>query len=207
MLTAVALSACTTLVAGCGGGSRQDAGEPSGTFTVQITRASFPVRQAVSRQAVLLLKVRNAGVRTIPNIAITLDSFNYASTYPELAADKRPIWVVERGPGVIAKHPVESETVAPPGGGQTAYVETWALGPLAPGATQTFRWRVTPVKAGIHTVHFTVAAGLAGKAKARLPSGAIPHGRFTALIAPRPPATYVNPNTGKVVPGTYPPSY
>jgi len=206
MLTVVVLGACAALAAGCGGGARQDASEPSATFTVRIAHASFPLRQAVARPALLSLAVRNVGVRTVPNVAITLDSLNYTSTYPGLASNKRPIWVIERGPGAAPERPVESEAVAPPGSGQTAYVETWALGPLAPGATQTFRWLLTPVTPGTHTVRFTIAAGLAGKAMARLPSGAIAQGRFAVFIAPQPPARYVDPNTGKVVvPGTYPP--
>ena len=83
-------------------------------------------------------------------------------------------------------------------------MNTWALGPLAPGATRTFRWLVVPVKPGVHTVHYTVASGLAGKAKARLASGALVHGKFTAYIAPTPPARHVDPRTGQVVPGPFP---
>ncbi len=206
MHTVVVLGACASLIAGCGGGTRQDASEPSGTFPVRIVHASFPARQSVARHATMLVAVRNVGLRTIPNIAVTLDSLYYASRFPGLASRKRPVWVLERGPGTIAKRPIESESVTPPGAGQTAYVETWALGQLAPGAVRTFRWRVTPVEPGLHSVHFVVSAGLAGKARARLPSGGIPHGLFTALVAGRPPARYVDPNTGKVVPGNYPPA-
>ena len=140
----------------------------------------------------------------MPNVAVTLDSFYYTEHYPELASDKRPVWVVERGPGAIAAPPVQTQSVSPPGGGQTAYVNTWALGPLAPGRTQTFLWRVVPVKAGRHTVHFTVAAGLAGKARAELASGGPVQGLLSADIAPIPPARHVDPHTGKVVPGQFP---
>jgi hypothetical protein len=205
MLTMVALAAGAALVAGCGGGARQDANESHGTFTVKVTRASFPAHQAVARQTQMVLKVRNTSTATIPNIAVTLDSLYYTSNFPNLASNKRPIWVVETGPGAVPKKPVESEAVAPPGSGQTAYVETWALGKLAPGATQTFRWLLAPVKPGTYNVHYVFAAGLAGRARARLASGGLPGGTFTATIAPRPPAKFVNPNTGKVVPGIYPP--
>lgn len=203
--------ACTALAAGCGGGTRQDANEPSGTFAVEVVRASFPLKQAIARPAVLRLRVRNTGASTVPNVAVTVDSFEYVSNYPELAANKRPIWAIETGPGVVAKRPVQSAAVAPPGGGQTAYVNTWALGALAPGRARTFTWHVTAVKAGVYTVHYTVAAGLSGKARALadLRSGAggrIPHGRFTVAIAPKPPATHVNPNTGQIAAGPYRPS-
>ena len=191
------------LAAGCGQ-ARQDAHEPNATFTVQVVKASFPARQAVARQSRLELLVRNNGTRTVPNAAVTIDSFAYTNTYPELASNKSPIWVVEQGPGRIPKRPVESEEISPPGGGQTAYVNTWALGPLAAGQTQTFLWRVAPVKPGLHRVNFTIAAGLAGKARTQLAGGAAATGHFTVDIAPKPPATHVDPNTGQVVSGSAP---
>lgn len=199
------LGACAALlVSGCGGGKRADAGEPEHTYEIEVTDATFPPKQAVSRQTFMRLKVVNADTRTIPNIAVKVDSFYYASTYPNLAANKRPIWVVEQGPGAIPGRPVQSQAISPPGGGQTAYVNTWALGPLAPGHTATFLWKVVPVKAGYHRVHIEVLAGLGGKAKATLPNGTPLRARFGVHIAPAPPATHVDPNTGKVTAGTYP---
>jgi hypothetical protein len=200
----VLLGACATLVASGCGSARQDVNEPKSTFAMQVVRASFPANQAIARQTQLELRVRNTGTQTAPDVAITLDSFYYTEDYPELAADKRPIWVVESGPGPVPKRPVESQAVSPPGGGQTIYVNTWALGPLAPGQTQRFLWHVAPVKAGLHTVHYTVAAGLAGKAKAVLASGGPVQGALTADVAPAPPKTHVDPSTGRVVAGTYP---
>jgi len=202
----VPLGVCATLlVSACGGAARQDAKEPAGSFTMKVLDASFPADQSISRPTRLQLQVQNTSTRTVPNVAVTLDSFYYTEHYPELASDQRPIWVVEQGPGAIASPPVQSQSVSPPGGGQTAYVSTWALGPLAPGSTQTFVWRVVPVKAGLHTVHFTVAAGLAGKAKAELASGGPVQGQLTADIAPLPAARHVDPYTGSVAAGQYPP--
>ncbi len=198
------LGACATLAVGGCGGARQDANEPKRTFAMQVVRASFPVNQAIARQTQLELAVRNTGTRTVPAVAVTLDSFYYTENYPELAANKRPIWVVESGPGPRTKRPVQSQAVSPPGGGQTAYVNTWALGPLAPGQTQTFRWRVAPVKAGVHTVRYSVSAGLAGNARATLASGGPVQGQLTADVAAAPPKTHVDPATGRVVAGTYP---
>ncbi len=204
MSIVVLLGACAAIVAGCGG-ARQDSGEPDATYTVAIDHASFPPVQVLARPEAMTLQVRNASTGTIPNIAITVDSFSYTSNYPDLASNKRPIWVIEQGPGAVAKPPVQSQAISPPGGGQTAYVNTWALGSLPPGHARTFAWRVTPVKPGSYTVHYTIAAGLSGKAKARLADGAIPHGQFTVAIAPRPPAKHINPNTGRLAPGRYPP--
>jgi hypothetical protein len=206
MLLLGALGAGTAVLAtGCGS-STQAAHEVKGTFTVKVVRAIFPTHQSIARQTAMALRVRNTGTRTVPNVAVTIDSFAYTSNFPGLAANKRPIWVVEEGPGAIPRKPAESETVSPPGGGQTAYVNTWALGPLAPGQTSTFLWRVVPVKGGVHVVHYTVAAGLSGNAHARLAEGGIPHGHFTVYVAPRPAPTHVNPNTGQVNPGSYPPT-
>ena len=190
------------LVGGCGGTAR-NAHEPSGTFTVEV-HGRFPARQAIARNTKLGLIVRNAGARSIPNVAVTLDSFYYTSTYPHLASNKKPVWIVNTGPGVVSRRPVQTEEINPPGGGETAYVNTWALGPLAPHASKLFLWRVTPVKAGLHTVHYTVSAGLDGKSLARLAGGGRAVGKFVAAIAPKPPVTHVNPETGLIVAGPPP---
>ncbi len=194
------------LLAACGGGKRADAGEPSGSFPMQVVAARFASAQAVARVTPLELVVRNTGTHAVPNVAVTLDSLLYTEHFPELAADKRPIWVVERGPGAIAVPPVESQEVSVPGGGQTAYVNTWALGPLAAGASRTFRWLLAPVKPGSHVVHYTIAAGLAGRARASTQNGAPLRGTLVAQIAPAPPVTHVNPATGKVEAGAAPSS-
>ena len=199
-------AALAAVASGCGGGSPATAGEPSQSFHIEVVRASFPAKQAVAKDARLLMTVRNRGNETIPNLTATVDSFLYTSHYPELAAKKRPVWVVERGPGKAAKPPVETQEVSIPGGGQTAYVNTWALGPLPAGQTETFVWRVVPVRPGAYKVHYAFAAGLAGNAKARLASGGPATGSFAVLIAPKPGAKHVDPETGQVVPGAYPPA-
>ena len=85
-------------------------------------------------------------------------------------------------------------------------MNTWALGALAPGKTRTFVWRVVPVKSGSYTVRYTVAAGLSGKAKARLASGGLVQGQFAVDIASAPTLKHVNPDTGQVEPGQFPTS-
>jgi hypothetical protein len=203
----VSLAACGALLgvlaSGCGEAQR-DAHEPAHRYTVEVVRARFPAKQAIARDTKLALVVRNAGAQTIPNVAVTLDSFYYTSDYPHLAARKKPVWIVNTGPGTVPRRPVYTEEVNPPGGGETAFVNTWALGALAPGASRSFVWRVTPVKAGVHAVHYTVAAGLDGKSRARLAGGGLPAGTFLAQIAPAPPPTHVNPETGHIVAGPNP---
>jgi hypothetical protein len=191
------------LASGCGEAQR-NAHEAKGLYTVEVVRARFPAKQAIARDTRLALVVRNAGTSTIPNVAVTVDSFSYASTYPRLSSSQRPVWIVNTGPGVVPTRPVQTQEVNPPGGGETAFVNTWALGALAPGKSKVFAWKVTPVKAGVHVIHYAVSAGLDGNARTQLAGGGTPKGTFVARIAPAPPPKHVNPETGRVVPGPNP---
>ena len=58
----------------CGGGERQDAGEPEGEFPVAILDAEFPAKQRLAQTSDLLLTVRNDGDETIPDLAITINT-------------------------------------------------------------------------------------------------------------------------------------
>lgn len=199
----VCAAACGSLLAGCGE-SKQTAGEPSGHFEVQVEQARFSKAEAIARPATLSISVRNSGSKALPNVAVTLDSLSYRSTYPELADRERPTWVIDTGPGPVASPRVETAEVNPPGGGQTAFVHTWALGRLSPGATKVFRWKLTPVLAGTHTVHYRVAAGLNGNAKAVSANGGPVAGSLTVKVADKPQSTHVDPETGAIASGAYP---
>lgn len=181
----IALAGCAAVVvAGCGGESaRQDADEPKGTWTVAVTDAEFPRSQRLAEQETLRISVRNTADRAIPNLAVTVDSFSRRSEQAGLADPNRPVWIVDDGPR----------------GGGTAYTNTWALGRVAPGQTKTFEWKVTPVEAGTHRVAYRVAAGLDGKAKARLDGGDRPEGTFTVQVSKRPSQSRVDPDTGDVI--------
>jgi hypothetical protein len=181
--------------AGCGG-TRQDANEPSGTFPVRISAASFPARQHISKEAVMRVTVTNAGTKIVPEIAVTVfktgaagqktraAAFADTSPQPGLASTSRPIWIVDRGPF----------------GGDTAYSNTWALGSLAPRRSRTFVWRVSPTRAGFFRISYVVGAGLNGKARATAPGGGVPHGSFRVFVSGRPEKSIVVGN-GKVVTG------
>jgi hypothetical protein len=170
------------LVAGCGGGERQDANEPEGTYEVEVVDASFPTKQVLAKQNELAIEVRNTGQEALPNVAVTVDSFARASEQAGLADPERPVWIVDTSPK----------------GGTTAYTNTWALGALAAGQSKTFTWRVTPVRAGTHRVKYRVAAGLNGKAKAVVSGGAEPAGEFVVDVSDKPAQARVNPETGEV---------
>jgi hypothetical protein len=196
----IACLGVAAVLAGCGGGAKQDASEKAHTYDLHLTAANFLPSQAIARPVTLELAVENAGKETVPDIATTLTSLSYASDYADLAARQRPIWVIERGPGPPTKTPVNTQEVSIPGGAQTSNVNTWALGALPPGHVAKFVWHLVPVKAGHQEVKFFITPSLGPKAAGML------HAAFEVDIAGAPPGTYVNPKTGKVERGTYPAS-
>jgi hypothetical protein len=215
-LTALCLSAC--------GGSRQDVNEPSGDFPVQIVSADFPSKQQLAQNTNLTLSVENTGDKTIPDLAITIFTTSNASTsetqtsttgtgttgtaaqnlpqaqgsfavrseQPGLAIPSRPVWILEEGYPKLAGQAASA-------GAEAAQTDTYSFGPLAANQSKQIVWNVTPVQAGTFTVHYRVAAGLQGKAKAVTADGSVPEGEFVVRISSAPPQTRVN-DAGQVVP-------
>jgi hypothetical protein len=187
--------------AACGGAQkRQDEDEPKGNFPVQVVEAEFPERQKLAKRSELNLVVRNAGRKTIPNVAVTVDGFYRRVDDPDLADPNRPIFVINGQPKEIGGFPESKE--AAPEGGETAYVSTWALGKLKPDAEKRFRWSVTAVKSGPFRIKYSVAAGLDGKAQAVDASGGRPVGVFSGTISDAPPDTRVAEDGETVISGT-----
>jgi hypothetical protein len=168
--------------AGCGGQERQDENEAAGTYSVDVTQASFPRAQRLAQQAEMRIAVKNTGDEVLPDVAVTVDSFTRRSEQAGLADPERPVWIVDEGPK----------------GGTTAFTNTWALDGLAPGQSRTFTWKVTPIEAGRYSVKYSVAAGLDGKAKARDASGGAVGGTFPVRVSRRPADARVDPETGEV---------
>jgi hypothetical protein len=223
-LLAVGVSSCF------GGGSRQDANEPSGNFPVAITNAAFPSKQQLAQNTNLTLSVQNTGNQTIPDLAITIfttsnastgqtgtsstgtgtgttgtptaasnlpqaqGSFSVRSQQPGLANPSRPVWILENGFPKLAGQTASA-------GAEAAQTDTFSFGAVAPGGSKEIVWNVTPVVPGTYTVHYRVAAGLEGKAKAVTADGSVPEGEFVVRISSAPPQTRVN-DAGKVVPIT-----
>ena len=147
---------CALAIAGCGE-ERQDADAPSGQFDLDVTDASFPAKQRIAETSTLKLRVENTGDRAVPDLAVTVETapgqdgqapvaFGQSSDDPTLAASARPVWVVDEGPS----------------GGTSAYVNTWAVGPLGEGQSKTVEWKLTAAKAGRYTVAWRLAPALEG---------------------------------------------
>jgi hypothetical protein len=180
------------VAAGCGG-SRQDSDEPSGDFTLSVLKASFPEKQSTAEQSTMRLQVRNTDDRQLPNVAVTIQTdpdvkgaaptaFGQASDDTRLADSNSPVWIVDRGPE----------------GGDTAYTNTWSVGPMFPGETKEFVWRLTAVKPGDYTIRYSVSPGLDGKAK--LAHGQKSSGTLHVTISNEPVPAHVN-GKGEVVRG------
>jgi hypothetical protein len=119
-------------------------------------------------------------------------SFSVRLDQPGLEIPFRPVWILEQG------YPkLEGQTAS--AGAEAAQTDTYGFGPLGANATKRMVWNVTPVQAGTFTVHYRVAAGLQGKAKAVTADGSAPEGEFVVRISSAPPQTRVN-NSGQVVP-------
>jgi len=185
------LRACTALAAaglllaagGCGGGERRDAGAAAGPFSVDIVRAQFPARQHLADKPELVMTVRNAGEETIPDLAVTVHGFS-ARTGDSAQADARElVWLIDDEPS----------------GAVTAIEDTWTAGALAPGASTTLRWHVTPVRAGTHELTYAVAGDVAGPGATSLARGGPARGSLIVRVAGAPAQARVDPRTGEVI--------
>ncbi|HWC26121.1 MAG TPA: hypothetical protein VG474_06005 [Solirubrobacteraceae bacterium] len=170
------------MLAGCGGQQRRDADVPGATYTVAVERASFPREQRLAQRNVLVMSVRNAGRRAIPNLAVTVRGFTTRSGGSRQADLGRDLWIIDRGPQRA----------------RTAAEDTWTAGRLEPDATATLRWDVTPVVAGRHRLTYAVAPALTGPARAELATGGEARGSLTVRVSDEPARSRVDPASGEV---------
>jgi len=202
MATGVAAVAVAAMLAACGGGSSSDANEPTGTFDVRVTDASFPTEQHLGQTSLLRIAVRNTGEKTVPTLAVTISiagrqgqtsglPFGIRDPQPGLAQPDRPVWVL------AATYPRLSGS-SEPGGTSTSNPKTFSFGPLKPGATTAAVWKLSAVKAGRFTLLYDVNANLTGSAKAKTTGGVAPGGSFATEIAAALPDTEVT-DSGEVV--------
>jgi hypothetical protein len=154
---AAALAAVALTLAGCGG-ERQDAGDEAATYTVQLLAADFPERQHLADEPQLQIIVRNTSGRTIPNLTATIESagegtqaaaFGRLNEQAGLASRSRPAWIVDAGPH----------------SGDTAYADTWAVGPVRADSDGAFVWHLTAIKPGRYRLTYRLSGSLGGKAR------------------------------------------
>ena len=195
----LACSAALAALSGCGGGERQDENEPEGDFRVEVVEASFPKSQKLAKRSELVIVVRNADSKEIPNIAVTMKGLDYRKDDPDLADQRRPQFVVNgkfKEFGSIE----DAQAQTPNGVENPTYVDTWSLGPLAPGESKRFRWDVTAVKAGPYKLSYSVAAGLDGKARAVGDGGQPIDGTFAGTVSDEAPQTRIADDGKTIVP-------
>ena len=138
---------------------------------MEVVASDFPKQQKLAQSSDLMITVRNSGDETVPNVAVTLKGLDYRATQPDVANAERPQFAVNGVPREIGGFPEAKD--ATPLGCDSAYVNTWACGPLKPGP---------------YDISWRVAAGLNGKAKAvAAGGGAAPSGSFTGTVSNKAP--------------------
>ncbi len=190
-------------LAACGGDKpRQDANEPDADFPIAVTTAKFPTEQRLAQSSNLELEIENTGSEDVPDLAVTIFTgdikaggpFSVRSEQPGLADPNRPVWILENGfPKILEDGEDESDLAdAPTAGAAAAQTDTFAFGPLAAGETRRIFWNVTPVEPGTYTVHYELAAGLNGLARAVTDDGSPVKGEFVVTITDKPPQARVD---------------
>jgi len=197
---AFACAVAALTLGGCSSTKKQDENEHAGNYPVEVLSAKFPLKQKLAQRSRLVVRVRNAGGTTVPNIAVTVDGFSKRRNDPDLADPERPQFVINGKPQTIGGVP-ESKDQAPVGC-ESVYLNTWACGKLKPGAEKTFEWNVTAVEAGKYKVSYRVAAGLDGKAKAVASGDSRLTGSFAGTVSNAQPETRVSDDGKTVVRGT-----
>lgn len=197
------------VLAGCGGGERQDAEEPNGRFPLQVTEARFPREQRLAERTELVLTARNTGDEQIPDLAVTIytdeppadGSFNVRVADTRLANPNRPVWLVTEGYPKKLPDGVQISELDERGSGGTeaAQLNTFSFGALQPDGEITMVWELDPVMPGTYTVHYEMAAGLQGEARAVTPGGDPVEGEFVATISDEPTQERID-DAGNVVP-------
>jgi hypothetical protein len=194
--------AAAVLLGACGGSKSSSDDEPTGTFPVKVTEASFPTQQELGQTALLKLGVRNTGKRTVPALTVTFTvagkagvtsslPFGVNDPQPELAQPERPVWV-------LAQTYPRLHGSSDPGGASTSSRKTFAFGELEPGETTKAVWKLSAVRAGKYTLLYSIDAGLSGKVKAKTTGGVRPGGSFAIEITDELPEVEVT-DSGEVV--------
>ena len=175
---------------------------PPATSRWRSTRRQFATHQRLAETNDLQLEIENTGDKQVPRPGRDdlhgrreIERLVLGALRPARARrPNRPVWILENGFPKVAK---QNETgpeldELPPGGAEAAQTDTFSFGPLDPGERRNLVWRVTPVVAGTYTVHYELAAGLNGKAKAVTDDGGRVEGEFVVTVSDKPPQARVD---------------
>ena len=205
---AVVIAGLVAGLAACGDDDRQDVDEPDREFPVNVSEAKFPTNQRLADTSDLRLAIENIGEEQIPDLAVTIYTgdekaggpFDIRSDQPGLADPNRPVWILASDYPKLLTPGLDPNELddAPTAGAEAAQTDTFSFGPVPPSDTKDIVWRVTAVEAGTYTVHYEVAGGLQGKAKAVTGDGSPVEGEFVVTITDKPPQARVN-DAGEVV--------
>jgi hypothetical protein len=202
VLRAITASGACLALASCGSSAPATNSRHGARYPVELT-ASFPGSQRLAQRSALVISVRNAGVHTIPDVAVTITDPRRGTAVQPFATDlqqrglashSRAVWIVDTPPGGCGF----SCRAGGPGGAVTSYSNTWALGRLAPGAAAVFRWGVTAVQTGTFRLRYGVAPALSGGSVAVLANAAPAVGTLAVAIHGAPTRSYVN-DAGQIV--------
>lgn len=147
LLSFLALGICVITGSGCSVDSK-----PKDPSSLEIVDVSFAERQQLAQPQTLAITLSNNGLRVINQVAATITTESRASgtgalafsrriNNPALADDGRPVWLLQQDPS----------------GDSPELQTTWTFGPIAAGATKTFRWQVVPVIAGKFTLRYRIS--------------------------------------------------
>jgi hypothetical protein len=198
----LAALAVAVLLVACGGGSSSDANEPTGTYRIDVTDASFPTLQRLGQTSLLRLEIRNPGKKTVPALTVSftvaseegVDSslpFGVRDPQAGLAQPDRPVWVLAQSYPRLAGS-------TKPGGATTSNRKTFDFGPLKPGQSTAAVWKLSAVRPGRFTLLYRIDAGLGGGADAVTVGGVAPGGSFATEITAALPETEVT-DSGEIV--------
>lgn len=174
--TAFGVPAAASIILGlaaCGGDKSTRVAEESGSFKVDVTRADFPTSQHLGADTDLVLGVRNTGDETVPQLTVTIwtgaGGAGAGKANGAFATFERAIWSPVAGfPKVRAAGTAKGKLgAAASAGAEAAQTNSYVFGPLRAGESKTLVWRVVPLKTGTYSVHYAVAAGPDGEAKAQ----------------------------------------
>jgi hypothetical protein len=186
-IAAVLTAALALTAVACGGESSSDANEPSGTFRVKVSEASFPTSQRLGETSLMKIGVRNIGKKTLPALIVNVSiagnegqtstlPFAIHDPQPELAQPDRPVWV-------LAAHYPKFAGSSAPGGAETSNQKTYDFGPLKPGKTADLVWKLSAVRSGHYDLLYAIDAGLGNQVKTKTGGGVKPGGSFSVQIS------------------------